>query len=441
MNEFRDTTIDARQAVPRRGQITLLPQIPGVEFNPERRMFYWLEDFHREEFRLRVPKGLDGTTARGRLSVYLGAVLLAELDLAIKVNSTREVLGVAAKPDISSMTCRPYRKIFASYSHRDTEIVRQFEAFIESSGDRYLRDVRDLRSGEKWDPRLLELIAEADIFQLFWSSNSMRSPYVRREWECALELRRANFIRPTYWEEPRPESADEGLPPEPLQSLHFHRIAIPPVKPAKAKRRPSMRTAAMAMALLLGGLTGLWLSVIQPSPTAPPNADPGGRSGDPLPPLDEVRTPVPEDVRVPGPDPSEALTKELMNDLREIIREVDELKLRLERLKKELPPTEEVDEGLLHDARSLGDRVERMRTRLLSLHSPDAGRMVSGLRAVEEEINGLCVTEFRIGEMIDSAIKRFQELNREFLLLDASRRRDVTTSPETPEPTPDAPRD
>jgi hypothetical protein len=51
---------------------------------------------------------------------------------------------------------------------------------------------------EKQHDRLLELIQEADVFQLFWSSNSMRSQYCQQEWEHALALRRPAFVRPLY---------------------------------------------------------------------------------------------------------------------------------------------------------------------------------------------------------------------------------------------------
>ena len=70
--------------------------------------------------------------------------------------------------------------------------------------------------------RLLELIDEADIFKLFWSTNSMKSEYVRRQWEHALTLRRVVFIRPTYWEVPMPQSTNPPLPPEELARLHLH---------------------------------------------------------------------------------------------------------------------------------------------------------------------------------------------------------------------------
>ena len=74
------------------------------------------------------------------------------------------------------------------YSHKDEAIVRQFENYAKGLGDRYLRDVVDLRAGERWSARLCELIESADVFQLFWSQHSMASAFVRQEWEHALTV-------------------------------------------------------------------------------------------------------------------------------------------------------------------------------------------------------------------------------------------------------------
>ena len=79
-----------------------------------------------------------------------------------------------------------------------------------------------LRAGEVWDERLLEIIKQADVFQLFWSWNALSSPLVREEWRQALALNRPHFVRPVYWEEPLPEQA--GLPPVELRRLHFQRV-------------------------------------------------------------------------------------------------------------------------------------------------------------------------------------------------------------------------
>jgi hypothetical protein len=221
--EYQNLTQDTLQAIPREGTITFLPTMPGVEFNPASRSFTWEESVHREDFRLRAKQsGHGGRVLKGRLSVFLGSILLADIPLSIRVDSHET--SKAQKKVLEEVHARPYRKIFASYSHRDMDVVEQFERFAEALGDRYLRDVRHLRSGELWGEKLEEMIVEADIFQLFWSSNSMTSPFVRQEWEYALSLQRPNFIRPTYWEEPLPVKPDQKLPPEELMRLHFQRI-------------------------------------------------------------------------------------------------------------------------------------------------------------------------------------------------------------------------
>jgi hypothetical protein len=73
--------------VPRESEITFVPVVPGVEFRPSRQAFRWLPDIHQESFQLRADAALDGRIASGRLSVYLGVVLLAEVDISIAVES------------------------------------------------------------------------------------------------------------------------------------------------------------------------------------------------------------------------------------------------------------------------------------------------------------------------------------------------------------------
>ncbi len=104
-------------------------------------------------------------------------------------------------------------------------------------GDQYLQDVLTLRAGERWDTRLLELIDDADVFQLFWSHNSMRSRHCRDEWEHALGLQRPLFVRPLYWDEPLPGDPGRGLPPSALRALHF--VKVPVVEPKAMSQPPT----------------------------------------------------------------------------------------------------------------------------------------------------------------------------------------------------------
>lgn len=228
LERFANTTQDSSHSVPRDGELTFVPEMKGAEFNPARQTIRWVENYHRVDFRIRSSSEHDGETLRGRMSVFLGAILLAEIALRIKVDSSAE--DNVEKAPQETVTAPRYRKIFASYSHRDLAIVKQFEKYVETLGDRYLRDWKELRSGEQWNDRLLEMIEEADVFQLFWSRNSMQSPFVRREWEHALKLKHKGpcFIRPTYWEEPFPNSSAESLPPSELLEIQFTKLGAAP---------------------------------------------------------------------------------------------------------------------------------------------------------------------------------------------------------------------
>jgi hypothetical protein len=234
---YSTTAEDSAVPVLRDTQLTFVPVVKGVEFNPPQVMIDWLEDVHQARFQMRAGGELDGATARGTLAVYSGPLLLAEMALVMPVG-----IAAAEQAEKSGVreTARPYRKVFASYSHRDARIVEQMEAYARAFGDEYLRDVTTLRSGERWDARLLELIEEADVFQLFWSWNALESDFVRREWMHALSLRRSRFVRPVYWEDPLPASPDRDLPPDDLRALHFQRLPFagasaagnaPPPKP------------------------------------------------------------------------------------------------------------------------------------------------------------------------------------------------------------------
>lgn len=222
--KYCPTGMDSQLGIPREGTITFMPEMAGFEFNPPCRSFLWQETVHQEGFRLRALPDMDGKTGRGRMTVFLGHIIVADISLSIPVDS--QCKESPKQPALVENNAAPYRKVFASYSHNDVAIVRQLELYAQALGDRYLRDCVELRSGEPWGRRLMEMIQEAQIFQLFWSKNSMVSPYVEREWQYALSLGRQNFVRPVYWEHPLPAIPKQDLPPETLSRLHFQRIDV-----------------------------------------------------------------------------------------------------------------------------------------------------------------------------------------------------------------------
>jgi hypothetical protein len=221
LENYRQLAADSQFPIPRESEITLVPDVPQITFNPPRRSFVWAADLrvHDESFLLRAPGELAGSLARGRLSIFLGHLLLADIPINFRVESPASSQPLS-EPKWTQSSARPFRKVFASYSHHDAQIVEAMEHHIKALGYDYLRDVVHLRSGQAWDDRLLGMIKEADIFQLFWSSNSARSDHVEREWRYALALSRQAFVRPAFWEVPMP------IPPQPLQGLHFYRLPM-----------------------------------------------------------------------------------------------------------------------------------------------------------------------------------------------------------------------
>jgi hypothetical protein len=208
---------DARTGVFRGARLRVVVDLPGIRCNPPEIEFDWWEPVHQATFRLFAPPGLIGSVVRGAVRIWCGPLLIGEVSLAISIT---ENASTAQAPAVTE-SAGAYRKIFPSYSHKDRAIVDGFAELARVFGDHYLQDVLALRSGERWRDRLPELIEEADIFQLFWSSNSMRSPYCRQEWEHALTLERPLFVRPLFWENPMPEDPAMGLPPAALKELDF----------------------------------------------------------------------------------------------------------------------------------------------------------------------------------------------------------------------------
>jgi hypothetical protein len=228
---------DSAAALGRGADLMFELWVEGAQVNPPRAHLTWEESVHRVEFRVRTMTAPVGSRLAGGLRVFSAHLLIAEAHFTMRVGepttSTPSPVpsstATADADDLRAEEVRRYRKIFASYSHRDGEVVAAVRRYSEITGDRYLVDSDTLRSGEIWSTRLEELIEEADVFQLFWSRHSMHSPHVRHEWEHALSLGRDQFVRPVFWEEPFPEDATVGLPPESLQQLHFSSLSPAPL--------------------------------------------------------------------------------------------------------------------------------------------------------------------------------------------------------------------
>ncbi|MDX2162920.1 MAG: toll/interleukin-1 receptor domain-containing protein [bacterium] len=225
IRDYRRVARPEQSFVADNAAITVTPRIAGFQVNPVSATIGFFDAWNRADFKVRANAAAQVSEVHeGAITFSIDGVIVCDVPLFIEVNPAAAA-PVSGTP-ISQPTATPithaeprkiYRAVFCSYSRKDVRIIERVERAYKILGDAYYRDLTTLRAGEAWDQRLLELIEQADIFQLFWSSHSATSNAVRKEWTKALEVaaRKPGFIRPVFWEQPMP------APPPELGHLNF----------------------------------------------------------------------------------------------------------------------------------------------------------------------------------------------------------------------------
>ena len=235
--DFRRSEAKSRARLAEGTEILLVPQGEGLAFEPPEASLLWSPPWQRTKFEVAATGENLGHVAEASLGCYVGPLLVAEIRLPIVLLAPGEAESAAGEqPDPA--VAKPYQAIFASYSHDDTALVKAMETAYQALGMDYLRDVMTLKAGQNWSEELLAMIDKADIFQLFWSEQASKSPYVEQEWRRALRLHRQKggaFIRPIWWQQPMPKV------PRELSRIHFAPVELSPLGaliPAAAPARP-----------------------------------------------------------------------------------------------------------------------------------------------------------------------------------------------------------
>jgi hypothetical protein len=160
-----------------------------------------------------------------RISVMVSGIEIAHINCAMNIVQT--IQQHQEQPDnplraarLATKTAKLYDRIFVSYSRRDTQVAEAYRLAQMAIGNDVFMDSYSIRVGEDWRAALATAIDEANIFQLFWSSNAAESENVQHEWDYALKYKCpdqhcVSFIRPVFWDKPMPQ------PPEPLSHLNF----------------------------------------------------------------------------------------------------------------------------------------------------------------------------------------------------------------------------
>ena len=216
---IKETTSKTSARIARGTELSIIPSCTGVTFNPAQVTFRWAEEFHRASFRFKAEPSLAGDAVSGQISIHAGPLLISTIKFAMLFNDKTNSPSLGEQ--VEQATMYSSNRIFISYSHNDTELALLFRNVLEAVGYDVLIDIDDLRAGQVWNAELMNMIERADIFQLFWSSNSSQSEYCRREWQHALQQEKPDgYIRPIYWRKPLP------TPPEELSKFHFDFVEL-----------------------------------------------------------------------------------------------------------------------------------------------------------------------------------------------------------------------
>ncbi len=206
---------ETHTSVPRGTELTIRRRLPGVDSNPREQRLTWEEDVHDLTFRVRAHREFAGQRIVGSIDLFVNEVPVGDLPVAFSVAEPGEGLQELKTQQTRG---RLYRRVFASYSRKDSAVVKAAVATYEALGIYVYLDKNDLRSrsGDAWQVALRRFIDDSEVFQLYWSHHAQESRWVEMEWRHALDRMSAKgerFIRPVVWTDEFPSlpAALQGL--------------------------------------------------------------------------------------------------------------------------------------------------------------------------------------------------------------------------------------
>lgn len=159
----------------------------------------------RVQLEVMCPKSVKYDEIHERIVITADGMFIGDCMLTIPFNGITRI----------SSRFETVRSIFASYSSVDRiEVLARLQMLHKLLEVDIFLDVDTLRSGEKWEARLIREINRRDRFFLFWSRNAAASEWVEREWRLALRQRGIDYIEPVPLEFIKA--------PVELRKLHFN---------------------------------------------------------------------------------------------------------------------------------------------------------------------------------------------------------------------------
>ena len=149
----------------------------------------------------------------GTASVRIAGSEIARIGFLVQVG------GGSARARRVRTGIKRHKTAFACYASEDRDAVLARIQGIHKAAPslKVFTDVMSLRSGEDWERKLYQTIANSDVFYLFWCRHARQSEWVEKEWRCAFQAKGIDFIDPVPLESPA-----FAPPPRELSKKHFN---------------------------------------------------------------------------------------------------------------------------------------------------------------------------------------------------------------------------
>lgn len=197
--------------------ITILPRLQGCTFTPEMINLEWTNNRRWANFNVKVtsnnPNFRFCRPRPGVVRFFMNSIAIGEVNIRVFLENDSRV-----DPPVEStayIIANPFGNIFACFADEDKTIGNNVQSVANILGKNYVNYIS--KNDKDWHEKMKQKIAEADIFQLFWSPNAKESEIVAEEWNHALNCKNNSNIRPIYWEKPLTNYS----PPKELKSLRF----------------------------------------------------------------------------------------------------------------------------------------------------------------------------------------------------------------------------
>lgn len=141
----------------------------------------WNRSLIKHEFVVSIPDDFRKSSLLNSIIIFVNDVPIGEMKFKIRiVDSCPRTLW-------SEVHSKKYKKSFISYSHDDVDRIRFLAEGFKIQGVDYFFDEHSLRTGDNYPKEIDQYISNCDVFVLCWSENAMKSDWVKRESQLALQ--------------------------------------------------------------------------------------------------------------------------------------------------------------------------------------------------------------------------------------------------------------